>query len=163
MNVILLVLKRYLPSTTVYCIFTLSVASFMYNYSNSLLPPSFNNLFHENNTYHNYPTRNRNQLRPPRTRTKHATNFISYQGAMIWNLLKSTFDTDTSVNVFKRNTKRYLLSTYWLYPLVTKSSHVLLHSGFLNPPTFLPLSHTPPALPPSLRHLNLPKPTSLPV
>ena len=93
-------------------IFTLSVATFMFNYSNSLLPPSFNNLFHENNTYHNYPSRNRNQLRPPRTRIKHATNFISNQGTMTWNLLKSTFDTGTSFNVFKRNTKLYLLSAY---------------------------------------------------
>ena len=46
-------------------IYTLSVSIFMFNYKNSLLPESFNNLFQENNQVHPYQTRNRNNLRPP--------------------------------------------------------------------------------------------------
>ena len=93
-------------------IYTFSVGTFMYNFTHSLLPPTFNNLFQHNSTFHNYPTRNRNQLRPPKTRTKHADNFIAKQGVIIWNLLSTSFDTNTSFTIFKNSTKSYLLSHY---------------------------------------------------
>ena len=93
-------------------IYTFSVGTFMFNYTHSLLPPTFNNLFQENKNFHNYPTRNRNQLRAPKTKTKHADNFISKQGVTIWNLLNTNFNTNTSFSVFKSNAKSYLLSNY---------------------------------------------------
>ena len=93
-------------------IYIFSVGTFMYNYSNSLLPQTFNNLFLENKNFHRYPTRNCNQLRPPRTKTKHAENFISKQGVNIWNNLKNHIETQISLSVFKKNLKAHLLSTY---------------------------------------------------
>ena len=93
-------------------IYIYSVGIFMYYYTNSLLPETFQNLFTENRQIHHYPTRNRDQLRPPRTRTRHADNFISKQGVIIWNNLKSNMDTYTSLPIFKRNLKKLLLSAY---------------------------------------------------
>ena len=84
----------------------------MYNYKNSLLPESFNNLFQENSQVHPYQTRNRNNLRPPRTKTRLADNFISTQGANIWNLLNTVINVNTSLSVFKQNITKWLLSSY---------------------------------------------------
>jgi hypothetical protein len=93
-------------------IYTYSVCIFMYYYTNSLLPDTFKNLFHENKTFHHYPTRNRDKLRPPRTNSKLADNFISKQGAIIWNNLKASMETNTSLPVFKTTLKNQLLSSY---------------------------------------------------
>jgi hypothetical protein len=93
-------------------IYTLSVCTFMYNYTNSLLPPTFNHLFSTNRNIHHHHTRNRNQLRPPLTKTKHADNFISKQGVSIWNFINTKIDVHTSLSIFKRNVKSYLLSLY---------------------------------------------------
>ena len=93
-------------------IYTLSVSIFMYNYKNSLLPESFNNLFRENSQVHPYQTRNRNNLRPPRTKTRLADYFISTQGANIWNLLNTVINVNTSLSVFKQNITKWLLSSY---------------------------------------------------
>ena len=84
----------------------------MFNYKNALLPETFNNLFKENNQFHPYKTRNCNKLRPPRTKTRLADNFISNQGAYTWNLLNGKFDVNTSLTVFKQNVTKWLLSSY---------------------------------------------------
>jgi hypothetical protein len=109
-------------STTPFCkahkilklpeIYSLSVSIFMYNYKNHLLPETFNNLFQETNQIHTYQTRNRNNLRPPRTKSRTAENFIATQGANMWNVLSSELDINTSLSLFKQNVIIRLLSSY---------------------------------------------------
>ena len=93
-------------------IYVHSVSIFMFKFMNSLLPTTFNKLYRSNRAFHNYPTRNSQQLRPPRTRTKLADNFIANQGVKIWNEISTKFDVITSLPVFKHNIKRHLLSSY---------------------------------------------------
>ena len=93
-------------------IYSLSASIFMFNYKNHLLPETFTNLFQETNQIHTHQTRNRNNLRPPRTKSKIAENFIATQGANLWNNLSSEIDVNTSLQVFKRNVITRLLSSY---------------------------------------------------
>ena len=84
----------------------------MFKHHHALLPPTCNNLFNENRAFHNYPTRHSKNLRIPRVKSKLAENFITKQGVIIWNDLTANFDVNTSIHVFKRNIKIYLLNKY---------------------------------------------------
>ena len=93
-------------------IYKLCLAIFMYKYHYSKLPPTFNYLFNNTNQFHNYPTRNAHLLRVPRTKTKLAQNFVTTQGALLWNDIKNKIDTNSSISVFKKNTIKLLISPY---------------------------------------------------
>ena len=93
-------------------IYILSISTFMYNYTNSLLPPTLNDLFQKNQNVHNHRTRIRDQLRAPRTHSKYAENFVSNQGVKIWNNLLTQIDVHTSLPIFKKSVKSHLLSAY---------------------------------------------------
>jgi hypothetical protein len=93
-------------------IYKLSLSIFMYKFHNALLPTTFNNLFTQNCNYHNHNTRSANLLRPPRTRIKLAENFVTNQGAKLWNEVSTKFNVNSSLAVFKTNIKKYLISGY---------------------------------------------------
>ena len=81
----------------------MAIATYMYvNKSNSLnlLPP------------HNYPTRQRNLLRPPTQRQTKTRHSITYQGPVIWNTIPPQLQNSVSLNIFKTRLKKHILSSY---------------------------------------------------
>ena len=93
-------------------LFTYTAGIFMFKYSNSLLPPTFNNLFNKNRTFHCYPTRTSNHLRIPLVKTKIADNFITKSGAKIWNEITEDIKKIPKLGLFKRKFKECLLTRY---------------------------------------------------
>jgi hypothetical protein len=93
-------------------IYTLNAGIFMFKFSKSLLPSTFDNLFTKNSAIHSYPTRNANLLRIPRAKTKMADSFITKTGVAIWNQITSTINTDTKLGTFKRALKLSLTAVY---------------------------------------------------
>ena len=94
-------------------IYTHNAGIFMYKYTKLLLPPIFNNLFIENSSIHNYPTRHSHLLRIPLVKTKLAENFISKTGVHIWNEITSSLDPNVKLGTFKRNYKKALINNYY--------------------------------------------------
>ena len=84
----------------------------MYQFTNDKLPGIFDCFFAKNQQFHDYQTRSANKLRPPRISTGLATKFIKTSGVSIWNDLMICIPTDTSISIFKRNLKAYLLKKY---------------------------------------------------
>ena len=81
----------------------MALATFMYvNRSNSQNLP----------LAHNYPTRHRDQLRPPHHRLTIFTHSVSYLGPVIWNTIPLQIQNSTSLNIFKNSLKRHILNTY---------------------------------------------------
>jgi hypothetical protein len=95
-------------------IYTLYTGIFMFKYKNGFLPSIFNNLFVQNLTIHNYPTRNSKKLRIPRMTTKIGDAFITKTGVHLWNKLPDSITTKKTLCPFKGSLIKHLLSTYWL-------------------------------------------------
>jgi hypothetical protein len=93
-------------------IFSLTSGLFMFKYTNSLLPPTFNNLFNKNCTFHRYPTRTSNLLRIPLVKTKIADTFITKSGAKLWNEIPEAIKNTPKIGIFKRTFKAHLLTKY---------------------------------------------------
>ena len=91
-----------------------SIMIFMYKYKNGLLPALLNDYFTENSSHHRYPTRNAQQLRIPKVKSKIANSFIKKSGVAMWNKLEERlvpFATST-MGVFKTNLIKFLISNY---------------------------------------------------
>jgi hypothetical protein len=93
-------------------IFCYTAGIFMFKYTNSLLPPTFNNLFTRNRSFHRYPTRTANLLRIPLVKTKIADKFITKSGVKIWNDIPELIKTTPKIGLLKRKFKEFLLSKY---------------------------------------------------
>ena len=81
----------------------IAIATFMYankNNSLNLLPT------------HDYPTRNRDLLRPPTHRLTTFRHSMSYLGPTIWNSIPSHIQNSLSLNIFKNSLKKRYLSNY---------------------------------------------------
>jgi hypothetical protein len=76
------------------------------------LPSIFDQFFHINSEYHIYPTRNSQNLRPPKAKTKLAQKFIKKKGAELWNQLSTQIQVNTSISSFKKHLKEHLLKAY---------------------------------------------------
>jgi hypothetical protein len=83
-------------------IYRLSALLFVFKFKNGLLPPIFTNFFQENQQFHNYPTRQAQNYRNPRTRLKIATTFIKCSGSTLWNALPPEIANITKIGRFKR-------------------------------------------------------------
>ena len=93
-------------------IYRLSTLLFMYKFKNGFLPSIFNDFFHKNQEFHNYPTRQAHHLRTPETRLKLASSFIKHNGVTLWNEIPSQITNLTKIGLFKKEIKNLLLSTY---------------------------------------------------
>ena len=87
-----------------------SIAIFMFKFHRHLLPPVFDDLFSHNTQVHSVGTRQASLLHPPRTNTRIGQKSIRFRGCFIWNQLRRSLNTDSSLFTFKKHLKNSLSS-----------------------------------------------------
>ena len=90
-----------------------NILCFIYKCRQNLNPPVFRNIFtHKTKT--KYALRNENSIQEPLCRTNFSQYCISYRGPNLWNKMviskKLIFSDNDSLQAFKRELKRFLLS-----------------------------------------------------
>ena len=83
----------------------------MYKNQTGNLPDIFQNMFEINSNIHEYPTRHRSQLRPPKYKLRCTERTIRVQGVKIWNVLSCKISSDCSMVSFKKHIKLFLLES----------------------------------------------------
>ena len=78
-------------------------------YHNHLLPNIFQEYFVTNNSVHQYSTRSKNNLHISVINSSIGQRCSVYRGSKYWNELPDYLKSDSSVFLFKRNVKHYLL------------------------------------------------------
>ena len=78
-------------------------------YHNHLLPTIFQEYFVTNNSVHQYSTRSKNNLHISVINSSIGQRCSVYRGSKYWNELPDYLKSDSSVFLFKRNVKHYLL------------------------------------------------------
>ena len=73
------------------------------------LPGIFRNYFIRNNSIHNHNTRQKSDLHFSTTRSAFGKRNINYRGSKFWNDLPCPLKQSSSLYLFKRNLKNYLL------------------------------------------------------
>ena len=108
----------------------------MYKFTSGLLPPSLINDFHFVKNIHPYPTRSScsNNIALPQVKTEFFKRTISYTGPALWNSLPVDLRNSTSVDVFKRNFKCFLLSQLNCHVLYLLYTVLLLFISVFFPP-----------------------------
>ena len=101
-----------LKTLNIYDLHKLSVASFMYKFTNNLLPNNFTTFFVTVNSIHNYGTRSSDLYRPHNFVSNLAMNTIRRQGPKLWNNIDSVTRNSLSHNIFKSVYKLNLISRY---------------------------------------------------
>ena len=90
-----------------------SILCFMYKCKQNLNPPVFHNIFTRRAKF-KYALQNENSIQEPLCRTNFSQYCISYRGPNLWNKIviskKLTFSDSDSLQAFKRELKRFLLS-----------------------------------------------------
>ena len=90
-----------------------NILCFMYKFKQNLNYPIFHNIF-THRTKTKYALRNENSIQEPLCRTNFSQYCISYRGPYLWNKTviskNSTFSDGDSLQAFKRELKRFLLS-----------------------------------------------------
>ena len=93
--------------------FKLELGKFCYKFKNNSLPNSFNQIFTNTTTIHNYNTRNatNNFFRP------HQINRSGYKtlqnlGSKLWNEIPIAIKNSTSIYTFAKRYKKYILQNY---------------------------------------------------
>ena len=90
-------------------LYLFQLGQFMYKYNINALPNIFNSIFHKNQSFHNYPTRQSNEFHLPRLRTLLAQNTFLYTGPKYWNSLDNEIKNARSLSSFKHKLKISLL------------------------------------------------------
>jgi hypothetical protein len=96
---------------TVRKVYQYSVSTFMFKLDRFQLPTVVSNLFMRNCELHSIGTRQSKKLHVSYGRLQVTTNTIKFKGVELWNHISSALDinTCTSLNVFKKSVKKYLL------------------------------------------------------
>jgi hypothetical protein len=92
--------------------YTYSTMTFMFKYTNNMMPVSLNGLFQKNNAVHSHNTRGASNLRIPRIRTLLAEKFITYTGVKLWNSLYPKINSTGKISNFKYNLITLLIKDY---------------------------------------------------
>ena len=77
---------------------------------NGLAPPYLSNIFCKRNTIHNFDTRKSGSLQIPLCKTKTGQRSFRYRAVNIWNDLHPTLKKITSLNVYKKELKKDILT-----------------------------------------------------
>ena len=93
-------------------IYLYNLGIFMYQLSINELPTVISSLFTINNAIHPYPTRQSNFFHLPRIRTNFAKKTFTFSGPKYWNDLPLEITESTSLFLFKRKLKLFLLNGY---------------------------------------------------
>ena len=84
---------------------------FLYRHHNDQLPHDLNSFFHPHSTHHNYPTRGRDNLVQPFTRTMFAHSQVRSYSVHLWNSLDTKSRNSPNINLFKN----YFKNSYFIY------------------------------------------------
>ena len=79
---------------------------FMYKYRNNMLPQSFDGIFTNHQSNHNYDTRNKGDYQLSMQRV----NTIVNTGPKLWNELPKYVKSSKTLGLFKKNISRVFLS-----------------------------------------------------
>ena len=88
----------------VYQLFNKELGMFMYKYHKSLLPKSFDNMFINMKSVHNYNTRGKENYR----QDIHKLTSVLTLGPRLWNTLPRETKEATSISMFKNCFVRHL-------------------------------------------------------
>ena len=77
-------------------------------YHKEKLPVIFRSYFNENFLFHNYDTRNMDNLHLARCKTSYGLKCVKYKGSNLWNQLPSELKLITSINSFKCKLKTHI-------------------------------------------------------
>ena len=105
-------LFKSLKILTVYDIYQMSLAIFMFRFNKRLLPSIFNTYFTINRRRHSINTRQLNNFHIPFCRLSLTQKFIKYKCVIFWNNLDLVFKQLNSLPLFKKSFKKHLLSKY---------------------------------------------------
>jgi hypothetical protein len=98
----------------IYDLFKMQLYTSMYRYMHDLLPKCLNVAFELRLNVHNHYTRNCSKLNVPFCRTKFRQATIAYLGPILWYLLDEALQQSSSITLFKRKIKEYLISMHKL-------------------------------------------------
>jgi len=90
----------------------LNIGTFMFKYSNNLLPPAFNNMFTSNAENHNYNTRHASDFEYPNNKLKFGDKSICYQGVKTWNNIPNHVKNASNIKLFKSTYRESVISEY---------------------------------------------------
>ena len=96
-------------------IFVMQSVKFYYNHTHNNLPGYFNNMFSSTNQFHNYPTRNCQNIHIPRTRRHKTSKSLRYTTPRIVNNLPDAVRNKIQSYSFptvKLHAKKHLLDSY---------------------------------------------------
>ena len=93
-------------------IHALQIALFMYRYHSHQLPNTFDNMFYLNSELHNYPTRISFNVHLINPITALAHKSIKHTGPDIWNSIPLHIRSQSTINRFKVEYKKGILSNY---------------------------------------------------
>ena len=94
---------------SIFELYQLRLAMFMYSCHKEILPSSLTRYFSFNYETHSYFTRSSNDFYIPFVRTTTSQNTIYYAGPKLWNSLPASLKSSCSLNVFKMQFKERLL------------------------------------------------------
>ena len=77
-----------------------------------MLPLIFASYFNENFLFHNYDTRNRDNLHLVRCNTSYGSKSVKYKGSNLWNQLPNDLKLTTSLNSFKSKLKLTIATSH---------------------------------------------------
>ena len=83
-----------------------------YLYQKQLLPEIFHNYFTKNNFVHNHVTRRNADLFVQRAHNNSGQRSSLFKGSAFWNLLPADLKTNSSILIFKRNVKAFIISRF---------------------------------------------------
>ena len=90
-------------------VYAYSLQLILYKFHHGLLPGVFSDFFMENNTVHNYYTRQADQMHVPLFRSKQASLSIRKMGVRSHNHFRSLLDIESLELCYKYNLKTYIL------------------------------------------------------
>ena len=99
----------------IYQIYRYQLAIYMYKILHKQVPLLNHQLFSTGSSIHSYDTRFKNGLRKQACRTKLRQSTICFQGPRLWNNLPESMKLSSSLTVFRKNLKLFLLSDYHSY------------------------------------------------
>jgi hypothetical protein len=96
---------------SIWNIYKLQLAVYMYKIQNKLIPFLDHHKFISGSSIHNYNTRYKEDLRKPLCRTALRQNTICFQGPKLWNCLPEKIKSAPSLNIFKKRLKNCLIES----------------------------------------------------
>ena len=93
-------------------LYRFQLGQFMYKFKNNSLPQVFDSLFLQNQSLHDYPTRQSDEFHLPLLRTLLAQKSFIFTGPKFWNSLENDIKNAPPLYTFKNKLKKKLLKAY---------------------------------------------------